>query len=350
MRPLLLPALRRLWRDRSTLQLGVDPARAVLVCGLPPGAGNLLDRLDGMTDLETVLAGAAVDGLERDVATHLIGVLIRAGAIVDSASMIPLPAALDVPARQRLRPEVASLSLLGSDPGGVLAARHAHMVAVYGCARLAVPLAATLAAAGVGRVHVAGRGVVEPGDVAPGGLTASDVSLLRPAAAAAAISRVAPEADTRPLPPRRPADLAVVAGSAARDADLVARFVADRVPHLVVAVRDTTGVVGPLVQPGLSSCLHCADLHRQDRDPAWPALSAQLATAPRSAHEAHDTALGTVVVGLAAVQALAHLDGAAAETVDGTLEVALPGCRVRRRSWPPHPECGCREVTLGRAG
>ncbi|EUA07122.1 hypothetical protein I553_0111 [Mycobacterium xenopi 4042] len=48
------------------------------------------------------------------------------------------------------------------------------------------------------------------------------------------------------------------------------------VPHLPVRVRDGVGLVGPLVIPGVTSCLGCADLHRCDRDAAWPAVAAQL--------------------------------------------------------------------------
>ncbi|MDQ6873974.1 MAG: hypothetical protein M3042_02775, partial [Actinomycetota bacterium] len=129
MRPLLLPALRRLWRDRSTVQLGIDPARALVVSGLPPGAAELFDRLDGMTDLDTVLATAGRAGLDSDLAAELIALLVRAGAVVDAAGQASLPPALDAPARQRLAPDAASLSLLGRDAGGTLAARNAKMVA-----------------------------------------------------------------------------------------------------------------------------------------------------------------------------------------------------------------------------
>jgi nicotinamidase-related amidase len=51
-------------------------------------------------------------------------------------------------------------------------------------------------------------------------------------------------------------------------------------------VRDGTGLVGPLVIPGVTSCLRCADLHRSDRDAAWPALAAQLRDAVGSADRA----------------------------------------------------------------
>ena len=49
------------------------------------------------------------------------------------------------------------------------------------------------------------------------------------------------------------------------------------VPLLVTGVRETTGVVGPLVLPGHTGCLRCQHLHRCDRDPSWPHLAAQLA-------------------------------------------------------------------------
>jgi hypothetical protein len=54
------------------------------------------------------------------------------------------------------------------------------------------------------------------------------------------------------------------------------------VAHLVAEVRETVGVVGPLVLPGSSTCLHCLELARSDLDPDWPALSAQLSQPPRS--------------------------------------------------------------------
>ena len=69
--------------------------------------------------------------------------------------------------------------------------------------------------------------------------------------------------------------------------------------------------------------------------------------------------MATVVAGVAALQALAFLDGGDPAVLDGTLELRLPDWRLRRRSWPPHPDCDCiagamtgaarraRRVTLG---
>jgi hypothetical protein len=112
------------------------------------------------------------------------------------------------------------------------------------------------------------------------------------------------------------------------------------IPHLFAGIRETTGIVGPLVVPGRSSCLRCADLHRTDRDPAWPAVAAQLAGAPPVA--ACDVSLASLVAAQAALQILAHIDGLETPMAEGaTLETRLPGAMTRRRFWPPHPACGC---------
>jgi hypothetical protein len=116
------------------------------------------------------------------------------------------------------------------------------------------------------------------------------------------------------------------------------------VPHLATAASEAIGVVGPLVLPGSSACLRCLDLARAERDPAWPVILAQLAGQPDTDPPACDTVLATMVAAQAAGQALAFIDrgaGAAAVT-NGTLELVLPGWQWRRRSWQPHPHCGCQ--------
>ena len=73
-------------------------------------------------------------------------------------------------------------------------------------------------------------------------------------------------------------------------------------------------------------------------------IAAQLATeARRDRGAACDVVLAHQVAGICAGQALGHLDGGAGglATRNGTLEMRMPDWRVRRRSWPPHPDCGC---------
>ena len=49
-----------------------------------------------------------------------------------------------------------------------------------------------------------------------------------------------------------------------------------------------------------------------------------------------------MVAAQAALQVLLLIDGTAHPvSIGGTLELALPDWRWRRRSWPLHPACGC---------
>ncbi|MGB8403870.1 MAG: cyclodehydratase, partial [Mycobacterium sp.] len=71
-------------------------------------------------------------------------------------------------------------------------------------------------------------------------------------------------------------DLVVLSDFLVADPRMVRDLQAARVPHLPVRIRDGVGLIGPLVLPGVTSCLNCADLHRGDRDAAWPAVATQL--------------------------------------------------------------------------
>jgi bacteriocin biosynthesis cyclodehydratase domain-containing protein len=123
----------------------------------------------------------------------------------------------------------------------------------------------------------------------------------------------------------------------------------ERVPHLPVRVRDGTGLVGPLVIPGLTSCLQCADLHRSDRDAAWPAVAAQLRHAVGSADRA--TMLATAALALNQVSRVidvirrtsgdTRLAGDPPPTLDTTLEFDVHTGSTISRRWSRHPRCEC---------
>ncbi|MGB3483101.1 MAG: cyclodehydratase [Mycobacterium sp.] len=119
-----------------------------------------------------------------------------------------------------------------------------------------------------------------------------------------------------------------------------------RIPHLQVRMRDGRGLVGPLVLPGLTSCLGCADLHRSDRDAAWPAVAAQLrdtvGTAARATVLATAAlALGQIDTVLAAVRGGPENALRAPATLSTTLEFDSTTSTIASRHWPRHPLCGC---------
>lgn len=337
MRPALKTALRRLWRDHTTLQLGITGPHAVVLSGLDPLQARWVDRLDGSRDRAEWLRGAVADGVEAAEAERLLAVLEDAGALADASRPLGLVGALPEQERQRLDPDLLALSLEHADPAEVMSARLRASVEVRGLGRVGTGIAALLAAAGVGRVVPVDPVAVRPSDLAPGGALGREVGLARERAARRAVARVAPQAATRPA--AAPPGLVVLEQATA--AVHAAQLLRDGVPHLVAGVVESTGVVGPLVLPGHSACARCLDLHRCDRDPAWPRLLAQQLTEAPAA--ACSVTLAALVSATAAAQALAWIDSGAtaAATVNGTLELTTPDWRFRRRSWPPHPACGC---------
>ena len=363
------------WRDPDTLQIGIDPRRAVALRGMR-GTEALMNLLDGSRDLGQVLAAAHDQGISRPAAERVIGLLAAAGALHDfpAATLRALPDGT----RTRLAGELATVSLAhGYADGGalVLARRQAARVQVHGGGPVAASLASLLSASGVGRVSCTSAATGWPGGEpsarrSPGagtsgagtsgagtsgagtsgaGTSGAGTSGARPRLASwPPTGRVrlghpdgdAPPRARRPGPaPRRP-DLIVLADG--YPPELPGALVAAAVAHLTAAASEAIGVVGPLVIPGRTACQSCVDLARSDRDPAWPLILAQ-ASGRASQPAASAAALTAAVAAQATAQALAYLDQAApgAAVINGTVELVLPDWQWRRRSWFPHPHCRC---------
>jgi len=316
MRPAIKPGLLAVWRNRDTVQIGIDPRRAIALTGMR-GAAVLLGLLDGSRDLAQVLAAAGELGISAEAADRVIALLAAGGALHD----FPVTAYRAMPPglRTRLAPELATAALAHGDGDGgarVLARRQGACVRVEGMSRVGLCVASLLTASGVGMVVSTGW---PPGSGAP------------PADPAGA--------------GRRP-DLVIFADVYRRELPELLRR--QGVPHLAAAASEAIGVVGPLVLPRGTACLRCLDLARAERDPAWPLILAQL-TGGGADPPACDTVLAVAVAAQAAAQALAFVDRpmSASAVTNGTLELVLPDWRWRRRTWMPHDRCGCgRRSTL----
>jgi bacteriocin biosynthesis cyclodehydratase domain-containing protein len=315
-----------------------------------PKAARLLDLIDGSRTEVGLVREAAQLGIPREDAVAVLAALSDAGLVLDRAALYPLE--LSEAARRRLAGEADALALRprpsprAATPAARLRRRQAAHVMLTGSSQLVVPIATVLGAAGVGHVDPDVSGVTRPGDASPAGLLPGDAHRPRGVAAAEAVRRAAPDAQLSPMRPGT-ASFAVLVGYAAPAALTALAHSRRRLPHLAVGVRDGTVVVGPLVRPGRSACLHCLDLHRRDRDPAWPLVSAQLHTAPDTADPLTATTL-LVGAAYAAAEVLAHLDGGTPATLGATVEIESPARQTRRR-WTPHPACGCVNQ-IGRPG
>jgi hypothetical protein len=341
MRPALKAGLLPVWRDRDTLQIGVDPRRAVALARIGPAAA-VISLLDGSRDRSAVIATAREYGVPAQAAERVLELLAVAGVLDDFPAALhrSLPDGL----RARLAPELAAASLAYGDSDGgarTLARRRDAFVRVHGAGRIGTGLATLLAASGVGRVVCVDPAPVSVTDLTPGGPIRADVGSPRAEAAARAIRQVAPETRTRD-PGLRP-DLTVLTTGFSPELPLA--LVRDGVPCLAVRAAEAIGTVGPLIVPGRSACLHCVELRKAEGDTAWPKILAQSQCA-EPATAACDVALAAMSAALGAGQTLAFVDGVVSPAaVDGTLEVVLPGWQWRRRTWPPHPACPCGAAT-----
>ncbi|MDN5915660.1 MAG: TOMM precursor leader peptide-binding protein, partial [Pseudonocardia sp.] len=312
-RLVLAPHLCVLVRGPDSRQVGLDPVHGLVLEDLCPATVSMLDELgQAPVDVADLLRRAVGRGADPDTVTAVLHALLSAGLLRDART-----------------------------PDRVAGRRADSQVEVRGDGPLALAVAAALARAGVGAVHVRTSGAVAPSDLLVAGLPTHALGLDRSRIAPELLAAAAPQVRTT-APGRTPPDLVVLTDAQARRLDEADRLIVRAVEHLVVRMRDGRGVVGPLVLPGRSACLRCLDLHRTGLDPGWPALTATLADRTGSA----EPGVLAATAALGAAQALLALDGPTTggpppPTLDATLELDLDSATVLTRVWAAHPGCPC---------
>ena len=287
-------------RSVDNLQVGLGPAVVV-----PLSHRLLLQGLTATTSPAALAATAEVSGLPEGSVGRLLDKLSAAGLLVTGARPV--------------RRSLPVLRLIGSGP---VARRTVSILAEVG-----------LAACYLAELPGAVSGCSEPGT---GSGPADEL--------ASTLRREHPDLEVRRArhwtkPDTSSVDLTVLVA----DGPEVDRLVTDTLtgtdqPHLVLRSSGSEVSVGPLVVPGRSSCLRCADLTRRDADPQWPWLLAQLTRL----HLEPAPSLLAWASAYAATQALAFLSGGEPECLGHTVELGTRDHAVRLRAWPLHRECGCR--------
>jgi hypothetical protein len=344
-------------RGDGTVQIGSEPPHWLVLHRAPPRAVSVLKRLDGTRAVAEVLQFHDADPVVwRGLLTKL-----RDARLLVSAADWSFPGISPGPF---LEPERDSLVHRHGIPVArrVLQARQDAVVVVRGSGRMAIAVASSLAASGVGHVHqqadrslrladLPEDGIVRPSDGGPGQAAStgpvrstSSPSRADMAALAANLRRVAPQVKVHQPAPHHRVDLVVLAGDGPPAPSLGAELTQQRIPHLAVRAGLTTTVVGPFVLPGRSSCLACALRQRTEFDSGRPMFEEGL----RQELVVPPTQLVCAGASLAVSDALDHLDGVTVPTtIDGTVEWSLGQLAPRRRSWAAHPECGCHRVSPG---
>lgn len=300
-------------RGNGEWQVGLEPGRALVVSG--DALGGVLALLDGRHPLEVVRSRAQAAGVRARELDQTLRALDRAGLVHDR------------------------------DPGST-AGRPPARVRLIGAGPVGQQLARLLVAAGAASLYVFDDEPPEAALYPTAGALGS-----RALALCAQLDRARPTPVRRTARPpvavsvnhwSKPEDTAVDLTVVAVEAPEADRVLTDHLmstdePHLLVRGHTLGVSVGPLVIPGRTSCVRCADLARRDADPQWPAVLAQLIRVTQTPPP--------VLVGwaaaMASAQVLAFLAGGVAETAGATLELSQPDYAMQLRAWAVHPDCGC---------
>jgi hypothetical protein len=330
-RPRLKSHVQPLRRGHGSLQLGLHPGAGVILDELSDAEIAVTEGLDGSLDIRTLYAVAADAGVTAGRLTGLIATLDEHDLLDDSPAEIASRAFLspiDEPRRSLLLPDARALVAaygLAGDGYDHVAARSAQHVVISGEGDLPCALATLLRVGGIGRVSV-GANAVDTLDL--------ELRTYRPNPAT--IGSVS-----------QPPDLVVLAAVGAICAGAGEPWLRRGIPHLPLVVQGHRVQVGPLIAGAAGPCLTCLDLHRRDRDPAWPALLSQLAPegpllpgAPVSL----ESTLTAMAAGTAAMIVHTCLDGQPVPD-DLSLELSLPWPTIQSRRWIAHPLCDCAAGT-----
>lgn len=307
-RPQLAAHAPVLTRREDEWQVGLEPGEAVVLTG--SGLRRLLGMLDGRHWLPEVRAEAQSAGLRVGQLDRALTALLETGLLCDGDAA-PAPSS----AQSRIR-------LVGAGPVGR-------------------QLAGLLVDSGVESLHVFDEDPPDQeGYPAAGALGSRALALCsqlersRPAGTGTRLHSI----NHWSKPDDGTTDLTVLTAESPE----IDRLITDHLlrhdqPHLLVRGHGRAVRVGPLVVPGRTSCLRCADLSRRDLDPHWPTVLSQLT----GLRQPIPPALVAWAAAVATVQVLSFLSGGAPETLGATLEVGTGDHAMRLRSWPAHPACGC---------
>jgi hypothetical protein len=328
--PLRLPSRAPvIWRDPSSLQIGVEHVHAV-VDRVTTGQAAFLAAVSAGRGDGGVAAVVAQVGCDPAEAAELVGAL---------GSVVLADAAAELDPRRRPVVRLAGTGPLVDEVGRLLESASLGVVLEDRESAAAAP---------------------GPGPAADRRGRAGETS----SSSSTSTSPRARRAVRRPRSAREGVHVGVLVGGLVPDPVVSAEWLRRDVPHLVVRVGDRSVRVGPVVVPGVTACARCLHLHDGDRDSAWPALAGQLVTLPvppppllvardaavRTARRALQLARSAEAAWASETTVAGDGDSSSSREGDPDPDVPQPGEVVRidlgslevsSSVVRPHPDCGC---------
>lgn len=137
-------------------------------------------------------------------------------------------------------------------------------------------------------------------------------------------------------------DLVIIADSPWLDPEFATGYLNRNLPHLIIDARITEVTVGPLVVPGASSCLSCAEQNLAGVDRSWPVMRKLIG---QHQHDQPDWLLLQLACTFAVLQvtgAIAGGDLTKSALVNQRWRFRLPGPTISIQSQPANMFCSCQ--------
>lgn len=141
-------------------------------------------------------------------------------------------------------------------------------------------------------------------------------------------------------------DLVVIADSPWLDPESAISYLNRGLPHLLIDARITEVTVGPLVIPGESSCLTCAERNLTGVDRSWPVMRKLIGQHQKEQPDWLLLQLACTFAVLQITGAIASGDLTKSALVNQRWRFRLPGPTIEVQSQPTNMFCSCQWGTL----
>lgn len=140
----------------------------------------------------------------------------------------------------------------------------------------------------------------------------------------------------RATPPVPPGTRVLLLAAYRVDPRRAVDLVRNDIVHLPLVLDGVSADVGPLIAPGHTACLSCADAERRGDDPSWPLIAAQLLARPRPVIDA--------ALAAEAGRAARHLLSGPIDEATRSLHLRADSLRRVWRMHRPSADCRCRSL------
>ena len=325
-------------RDTTFLQIGIHPARSVIV---PKEAEALLGMLNGCYSMEQIADALSAKHPETQ---EIIQALRNNDLVIEGPSK-----SLDIDLN-----EIQRLNHVRETRGEhQLAQRRLETeISIYGAGRLGTTIALLLSSSGFPHIRIHDERPVTSDDAIAWGAGRLDIGQRRDRVCALLMERVNRGSLSRQLHPRMstPRKLAIYVMDCSGDWPwfdplMIESFQHNETDHVVVAATHDTVRWSSVITPGDTPCTRCEYQRIVDRDSLWPVITQQLRT--RSPLDLSPA--GLVIAGAAQIVSSLSVWLQGDEIDSGATSLVWPTLEREFSPWSFHPACGCDWMNDARA-